>query len=129
MSNLLWVAGGGALGALGRYGISVLLANNIGKIFPFATLLVNILGSFLLAALFAWCQYQDDNHHQVWLFLGVGMLGAFTTFSTFSLEVVLLAEQGAYLKAALHAGLNFSCCIAAVLIALWLKPYYLFVWD
>lgn len=128
MSNLLWVAAGGALGAMARYGVGLWLVTEAGKAFPFATLIVNITGSFLLAVLFVWQQQQLPNQ-QAWLFLGVGLLGAFTTFSTFSLEVVLLAQAEAYLKAALHAGLNLVCCLAAVSIALWLKPYYSWIWD
>lgn len=120
MSNLFWVATGGALGAMARYGMGMWLIN-LSKIFPFATLVVNITGSFLLALLFAWQHQQAEPNQQLWLFLGVGVLGAFTTFSTFSLDVVLMAQQGDWVKAITYALLNAFGCIAAVLFALWLK--------
>lgn len=128
LTNWVWVGLGGAIGAMARYGVGLLLPHILGKTFPFATLTVNILGSFLLAMLLVW-QQQQSIHQSWWLFLGVGLLGAFTTFSTFSIEVVQLAQQGELLKAAIHAAANFICCLAAVLIALWLKPYYLNIWD
>ncbi len=120
MINLFWVAAGGAIGAVARYGMGMWLIN-LSKIFPFATLIVNITGSFLLALLFATQYQQAEPNQQLWLFLGVGVLGAFTTFSTFSLDVVLLAQQGDYIKALVYACLNAFGCIAAVLLALWLK--------
>jgi len=120
MTNFLWVALGGAIGAVGRYSIGLWLIN-LSKLFPFATLIVNITGSFLLALLFAWQLNQDGVNQQLWLLLGVGTLGAFTTFSTFSLDLVLLAQQGEWLKAVIYALLNIFGCIAAVLLALWLK--------
>lgn len=122
MTNFLWVALGGAIGAVMRYSLGLWLIN-LSKIFPFATLIVNILGSFLLGLLFAWQYQQAEANQQLWLFLGVGVLGAFTTFSTFSLDVVLLAQQGEALKAILYAAVSAVGCIAAVFFALWLKSY------
>ncbi|GAB3292926.1 fluoride efflux transporter CrcB [Pseudidiomarina andamanensis] len=120
MINFMWVALGGAIGAMGRYGMGLWLIN-LSKLFPFATLIVNITGSFLLALLFAWQIQQEGANQQLWLLFGVGVLGAFTTFSTFSLDVVLMVQQGDWLKAILYALLNTFGCIAAVLLALWLK--------
>lgn len=119
MTNLmsfLWVAMGGAIGASARYGVSLMLESSVGR-FPFATLTVNILGSFLLGLLFAINQHHSVADH--WrLFIGVGVLGAFTTFSTFSVEVVSLMHQGETLKAAAHAGLNIILCLVAVVAAM-----------
>src|SRR5690554_2389943 len=120
MTNLLWVALGGAIGASARYGIGLWLIN-LSKLFPFATLIVNIAGSFLLALLFATQHTQSAPNQQLWLFLGVGVIGAFTTFSTFSLELVVLMQQGEWFKAAMYAFLNVIGCLMAVLLALWLK--------
>lgn len=126
--NLLWVAFGGALGAMARYGMVLGCASMFGKAFPFGTLIVNIVGSFLLALVFLG-QQQGSVNEATWLFVGVGVLGAFTTFSTFSLEVVLLLQTGELIKAIAYASLNFICCIAAVALALGLKSYFLSMWN
>lgn len=126
--SIFWVALGGAIGALARYGTALLALGIFGKSFPFGTLIVNIVGSFLLALLFIG-QQQGAVHENTWLFVGVGVLGAFTTFSTFSLETVLLFQNGELLKGIAYASLNFICCIAAVAIALGLKTYFLSMWN
>lgn len=120
MANFFWVALGGAIGSMGRYGISLLLVNAT-KSFPFATLTVNIVGSFLLGLLVMSQQQQQLGQHG-FLLLGVGVLGAFTTFSTFSVEVILLAQQGEWVKAVLFAALNVGVCLVAVLAAMALYP-------
>ncbi|MGM0526553.1 MAG: fluoride efflux transporter CrcB [Pseudomonadota bacterium] len=117
-SALLWVALGGAIGAGARYAVSLALISHAPR-FPFATLTVNILGSFLLGLLFAYTQQQSVA--ESWrLFIGVGVLGAFTTFSTFSVEVVAMMAQGELAKAMLHVGLNVILCVAAVVVAMML---------
>lgn len=133
MTNWLLVALGGALGASARYGVNQWImhaasANHWLKAFPFGTLIVNISGSLLLACLFVVTQHHAQQQ-ALWLLLGVGVLGAFTTFSAFSLEFVHLAQQGAYLKAALFASANFIGCIAAVLLVLWLKSFIIAMWN
>ena len=133
MTNWLLVAFGGAIGAGARYGVNqwivqVASANHWLKAFPFGTLIVNISGSLLLACLLVVTQHHAQQQ-SLWLLLGVGVLGAFTTFSTFSLEFVQLAQQGGYTKAALFAGANFVGCIAAVLLVLWLKSFIVATWN
>lgn len=122
MINFLYVAMGGALGAVMRYSLGLWLIN-MSKLFPFGTLIVNILGSFLLGVLFAWQYQQTETNQQLWLFLGVGVLGAFTTFSAFSLDVVMLIQQGEAFKAIIYALTSVVACIAAVFLAIWLKLY------
>jgi len=115
-----FVALGGACGASLRFYIYQLVLNWLGKGFPFATLMVNIIGSFMMGLLY---QLIDDgmldiNIHRT--LLGVGFLGAFTTFSTFSLDSLLLIQQGDLLKAGVNILLNVSLCIAAAGLGLYL---------
>lgn len=116
LSAFAWVAAGGAIGACGRYAASLALASSLVR-FPFATLTVNILGSFLLGLVLAVSQ-QYPLPESLRLFLAVGVLGALTTFSTFSVEVVNLVQQGTLGKALLHVGLNVVISIAAVVAAM-----------
>ena len=106
MSSLLVVVGGG-LGAWLRFAIGRLIGS-IG--FPYATLTVNILGSFAMGLLVGWLARQGGPgsfDSEGWrLLLGVGVLGGFTTFSAFSLEIVTLAQRGAVGAAAAYAALS-----------------------
>lgn len=115
-----FVALGGACGASLRFYISQLVLNWLGKGFPFATLMVNITGSFIMGLLYQLIEHEiiDINVHRT--LIGIGFLGAFTTFSTFSLDSLLLIQQGDLLKAAINILLNVSLCIAAAALGLYL---------
>ena len=96
LTKILFVALGGALGALARYAFSVSPLNKTFEQFPFPTFLVNIIGSFLIGfclIVFADKFSVSDNMR---LFIFVGFLGAFTTFSTFELEIWTLVKEGHY---------------------------------
>lgn len=111
MYTWILVAAGGALGAMARYGLAINLVNGERQ-FPLPTFLANIIGSFLMGILFIIIVEKgllsDEWRH----FLMVGMLGAFTTFSTFSIEALSLLEQhswqsaGIYIAASIVAGLS-----------------------
>lgn len=108
-----FIAVGGAAGACLRFFLSQLMLQWFGKGFPFGTLLVNVLGSFCLG----WV-YSAIEQGQVDIILwrttvGIGFLGALTTFSTFSVDTLLLFQQGHLLKAALNIALNLACCLLA----------------
>ncbi|MEL7188555.1 MAG: fluoride efflux transporter CrcB [Pseudomonadota bacterium] len=94
----IYVAAGGAIGAVARYqlGRAVTYWTGAGAGFPWATLAANVLGCFAMGALFGWLARHGAANESVRLLLGVGLLGGFTTFSAFSLEVLLLAERGAH---------------------------------
>ncbi len=115
-----FVALGGACGASLRFYISQLVLNWLGKGFPFATLMVNITGSFVMGLLYQLIEHDLLDIHVHRTLIGVGFLGAFTTFSTFSLDTMLLLQQGDMLKAAINILLNVSLCIAAAGLGLYL---------
>ncbi|QQX82366.1 fluoride efflux transporter CrcB [Shewanella sp. KX20019] len=113
MTNILFVALGGSIGAVLRYLISLLMLQVFGSGFPFGTLMVNILGSFLMGVVYALGQVSEVSP-EVKAFIGVGMLGALTTFSTFSNESLLLMQEGYLVKAILNVVVNVGVCIFVV---------------
>lgn len=113
----LAVALGGALGAMGRYGFSLLLPNQIGQ-FPWATLIVNVLGSALIGLCYVLLLEKGIVSVQWRPFLMVGVLGALTTFSTFSLDTILLWQQGQSVQALSYMVVSVMTCIVAALIGI-----------
>lgn len=99
---LIFIAMGGAIGAVGRYLTMIGIGAVTGMGFPFGILAVNVVGSFLLGALVEASALTWSPSPEVRAMLVVGMLGAFTTFSTFSLDVVLQLERGQYMSAAIY---------------------------
>ena len=107
MSANIWlaVAAGGAIGAVGRNAVSRAAMHLLGPNFPWGTLTVNVAGSFVMGLFIVWLSHREPASAALRAFLTVGLLGAFTTFSTFSLDVVTLYRDrtlmiaGAYLLA------------------------------
>ena len=123
---LFAIALGGALGSLGRYTISVFMQKDSGAFFPWATLITNLLGSFLIGVVFVLAT-QKLAFSETWhLFLKVGLLGALTTFSTFSLETVQLLGQGNYFYGFSNLVLNIFCTLIATLLGIYLTRSLLF---
>lgn len=119
----LHVALGGAAGAALRYHVGRAMTQWLGApiigAFPFATLAVNAIGSLLMGVLAGWLARSGGaNSDQLRLLLGVGLLGGFTTFSAFSLEMVLMIERGQYLFASLYAVLSFALGISGLMMGL-----------
>lgn len=114
----LFVAMGGAIGASMRYLIVQISTNLLGKGFPFGTLVVNVLGSFLLGILYSFMQQDNGENAGLRALIGIGLLGAFTTFSTFSLDTVLLIQHGEIMKASLNVFFNVTVCLISVWLAL-----------
>ena len=115
---LLAVAAGGALGAVGRYLVISTVGQIFGAGFPLGTVVVNVLGSFVLGALTEAMALAWSPPPELRAMLVVGVLGAFTTFSTFSMDVVLLYERGALGQAAVYVGASVVLSIAAFFLGL-----------
>ncbi len=97
------VALGGAFGACARYAVSGAVHARMGAAFPFGTLAVNIIGCFLIGLALEITEGRFIVNHNVKLFLTVGLLGGFTTFSTYSYETMALLRDGMAVKAAINA--------------------------
>ena len=123
--NWIAVAIGGALGAMARYGVSTLLFDASTQRFPYATLSVNVLGSFLIGILFVLIVEKGLLPPEMRSTLMVGFLGAFTTFSTFSLDALGLWQNGHLLLALVYALGTVVLCLAAISIAVWLTRLFL----
>ena len=123
MIATLNVAIGGAAGAALRYQTGRAMTQWLGPqavtTFPFATLAVNALGSLLMGLLAGWLvRHGGESNEQLRLLLGVGLLGGFTTFSAFSLEMVLMIQRGQYLFATLYAVLSFALGLTGLMAGL-----------
>jgi CrcB protein len=114
LKTLLFIACGGAIGSLFRYGSSLGIYALVGKDFPYGTLFVNVLGSFLMGLL-SILMVERLNIGPEWrAMVLVGLLGSFTTFSTFSIETLNLFEQGDMFKALANIVFSIIVCISAV---------------
>jgi len=114
--RLLFVCAGGALGSGARYLVSTWAARALGADFPRGTLLVNATGSFVLALLFALPGSRVSP--ELRLFLGAGVLGGYTTYSSFNTETIALLDQGSIALAAANLALTVVGCLAAGLAGL-----------
>ncbi|ELB2152474.1 fluoride efflux transporter CrcB [Vibrio parahaemolyticus] len=111
-----FIALGGAIGACSRYLVSEFCVLLFGRGFPYGTLTVNVVGSFIMGLLIAAFESEilaTEPWRQV---IGLGFLGALTTFSTFSMDNVLLMQQGAFFKMGLNILLNVVLSISAAWI-------------
>ncbi len=119
MNGFLLVALGGALGACLRYGVGLAFTEHGGVSGAWATLFVNVVGSFILGALMGWIASRELAFEStLWLLVGVGMMGAFTTFSAFSRDTVDLFLDGELVKGVVFAGFNMTGAIAAFAVGL-----------
>ena len=121
MLSYLWVSVGGAIGSAARFWISGVVAQRYGQTFPYGTLTVNVTGLFIIG-LFAALTDPEGR----WLvspsfreFFMIGVCGGYTTFSSFSLQTLSLAQEGEWLRAAENAIASFAFC----LLAIWLGHF------
>lgn len=119
------VAAGGAVGAVARYQIGRLVINAIGpnsaSAFPWATLGINLFGSLAMGALLGWLArgtMAAETTESMRLLIGVGLLGGFTTFSTFSAELVAMLQRGQITDALIYGSVSLFAGMAALVAGL-----------
>ena len=111
---VIMVALGGALGSVARYLLMGKIAKFLGSDFPYSTLIVNVSGSFLMGILIGLLAKTSFATHELRAFLAVGILGGYTTFSTFSLDILTLTERGDMKNAILYALLSVLLSVLSI---------------
>lgn len=118
LSAIMWVGLGGMIGAVSRYLSMIGIQHIWGNHFPYATLSVNIIGSFILGIITTFSLMQHDMNHELRLFVIIGIIGSFTTFSTFSLDTFTLYERGEWVAMALYMGASLILSILALMLGM-----------
>ncbi len=113
---LLAVGAGGFLGAISRFLLATGVQKLTGSTFPYGTLTVNVVGSFIIGFFFFYFEQTIAPNQKALLM--TGFLGALTTFSTFSLETVLMLQNGLYLKAFGNVSVNALLCVTATMVGM-----------
>lgn len=120
MQAYLIVFLGAGIGGAARHGVSVAALRLLGLGFPYGTLAVNIAGSLIMGLLIGWFAHKGDPGESWRLFLTTGILGGFTTFSTFSLDAALLYERGELGTAALFVATSVGLALAGLFAGLFI---------
>ena len=120
MRNVVLVMIGGAIGAGFRYNLSRVASEQLGNIFPWGTWIANLLGGFLMGILAGIVTHDGKVAEPLLLFLGVGVLGGFTTVSAFSLETVRMIERGELAVAGAYAVSSVAGSVVMLFVGLWL---------
>jgi CrcB protein len=118
VQQLIAIAIGGAVGAVLRFTLSTSVHRVMGKDFPYGTLTVNVLGSLLMGFFFIMLVERQISSIELRSGILFGVLGAFTTFSSFSFETLALLESGDWGKALINVFVSISCCLLATWIGL-----------
>jgi CrcB protein len=113
LGELAAIATGGALGALMRFWVSGGVYSWLGRDFPYGTLSVNVIGSFAIGLAFILLTERLSLGAEVRAFVIIGFLGAFTTFSTFSMETLFLLQEGLLVKAVSNIVVSVMLCLIA----------------
>jgi CrcB protein len=111
---------GGGVGAALRHGFNLVFSRWLGTAFPYATLWENVTGSLVMGLLVATFAFKSEIPQHMRLFLTTGILGGYTTFSTFSLDTALLYERGELGTAALYVALSMVLSVGGLFAGLWL---------
>lgn len=120
MNGIIYVALGGALGASARHLTGEWARRGFGPDFPYGTLIVNILGSFLMGLFMGWFLARVAQSDNLRLFIATGFLGGFTTFSAFSLDAINLLERKAHGPFFLYVAGSVITAIIALAIGFWI---------
>jgi len=119
MNKLLLVAAGGAVGSVARYLVGAGALRVMGPGWPYGTFTVNIVGGFLMGCLASWLALRGNGSGEPWrVLLGVGVMGGFTTFSSFSLETALMIQKRDYVPAFSYAAASVLLSVAALFAGL-----------
>ena len=113
LNTWLLVALGGALGATARYGVNQLVVAIFDKPLIWATLFVNVVGCFIMGLAYVWLQHKTELQENLKPLLMVGFLGALTTWSTFSMETVLMLQNNQWAPALGYTLITCVCCFSA----------------
>lgn len=121
MSGFVLVGIGGALGAMARHGLGMLVGRIAGHGFPYATLMANIIGSLAMGLLIGYlARFTPAWSNEARLLLGVGLLGGFTTFSSFSLDAISLFERGQMMAFVAYVLISVVAALGALMLGLML---------
>ena len=118
INMLIWVGIGGALGAMPRFSLATAIFKWVGKAYPYGTLSVNLIGSFAIGMAYIWLVEKELGGDAQRHLIMVGFLGAFTTFSTFSLESLTLLQQGRTLAFLSYIALSLIGCMLATALGM-----------
>lgn len=118
LAAMAWVALGGAIGGPARFWVSGIIARRFGETFPWGTFVVNVTGAFTIGLVST--ALLRTSVGPAWQFAVTGVLGSYTTVSSFSLQTLALARDGQTRAAALHAVGSVAACLSAVFLGAWL---------
>ena len=118
MMNWIAIAIGGAIGAVSRYGIAqVVILINGANAAPFATIMVNVIGSGLMGVIYGYLSAGGMMAETVRVFIMIGFLGALTTFSTFSMDIMAAIDRGQIIYAVIYAAVSVAGSVLAFILA------------
>lgn len=124
MTELIAVGAGGALGSIARYLVNMLAVQLFGTAFPVGVLTVNVLGSLAIGVFVEYLILTNNLNIHLRLFVAVGVMGGFTTFSTFSLDVAALYERGEWVLSVIYVFASVLLSIAALFLGLYIARRY-----
>jgi len=125
MKLILSIAAGGAIGALGRHYAMTLVGHILGTAFPYGTVVVNVVGSFILGVLIETMALVWSPPPELRALIVLGGLGAFTTFSTFSMDTILLFERGQLMQAGAYVVVSVTLSVLAFAAGMFLLRHIL----